>query len=145
MPNFKFHISKIKKILFVLFVFLFISIGLGKSAVAITESKELRKCVVITHCVLNNWSTNNVEKSFKEAYEIVKNTPRTKIIKEDKDYIHAEATTRWMHYIDDLEIKALPKLSIIQIRSESRVGIGDNGVNKNRVAKIKSKMNYIND
>ena len=38
-----------------------------------------------------------------------------------------------MHYVDDLELKALPEKGVLQIRSESRVGIGDNGVNKKRI------------
>ncbi len=42
-------------------------------------------------------------------------------------------TTLQRRYTDDLLLKAIPEKGIIQIRSESRVGIGDNGVNQKRV------------
>ena len=46
---------------------------------------------------------------------------------------HKEAKTKWRRYTDDLLLKAIPEEGIIQVRSESRVGIGDNGVNQKRV------------
>ena len=94
---------------------------------------ELPKCVVITHCVRENFKVKDVEHAFKKATKIVSDTPRTKIVEQTNSYIHAEAKTKWRRYTDDLLLKAIPEEGIIQVRSESRVGIGDNGVNKRRV------------
>ena len=65
--------------------------------------------------------------------KIVSETERTKIVEKTDSYIHAEAKTKWRRYTDDLLIKTIPEKGIIQVRSESRVGIGDNGVNQKRV------------
>ena len=61
------------------------------------------------------------------------NSPRTKIVESDGDYLHAEVTSRIMKYVDDLEITLFPEKNNLIIRSESRVGDGDFGVNRKRV------------
>tara|TARA_Y100001968_G_C19309386_1_gene693333 strand:+ start:222 stop:638 length:417 start_codon:yes stop_codon:yes gene_type:complete len=135
--------NKLKTVLIILnFVIVFI-LYIDLPVLAINESAELPKCIVITHCVRKNWETEDVKEGFEEALQIIKQTPRTKLIERNDDYVHFEATTKWMHYVDDLEIKAFPEKNLIQVRSESRVGIGDNGVNKKRVDKIRSQMKSI--
>ena len=97
------------------------------------NNNELPECIVITHCVKENFTVNDIDNAFKKAVKIVSETPRTKIVEQTNSYIHAEAKTKWRRYTDDLLLKAIPEKGIIQIRSESRVGIGDNGVNQKRV------------
>ena len=94
---------------------------------------DLPECVVITHCVREDFKVNDIENAFKKATKIVSETARTKIVEKTDSYIHAEAKTKWRRYTDDLLLKAIPEKGIIQVRSESRVGVGDNGVNKKRV------------
>ena len=97
------------------------------------NTNELPECVVITHCVRENFKVNDVENAFKKASKIVSETARTKIVDQTYLYLHAEAKTKWRRYTDDLLLKAIPEKGIIQVRSESRVGIGDNGVNQKRI------------
>ncbi len=104
------------------------------------QIKELPECVVITHCVRVNWEVSDIDASFNKAVEAVANTPRTKIIAKNDAYIHAEARTKWMRYIDDLEIKKIPNKNFLQVRSESRIGIGDNGVNQKRVNALADRL-----
>lgn len=120
--------------LFLLFLTFFLLV-LNPSSIDAVEltTEELPKCVVVTHCVLENWQVNDVEETFKKIVEAVVHTPRTKIVEKTPLFLHAEAQTRWMRYTDDLLVSGLPAKGLIQVRSESRVGIGDNGVNKRRV------------
>ena len=99
----------------------------------IATTNDLPDCVVITHCVREDFKVDNLENAFKKATKIILNTARTQIVEKTDTYIHAEAKTKWRRYTDDLLIKAIPEKGILQVRSESRVGIGDNGVNKKRV------------
>jgi len=101
---------------------------------------ELKPCVEIAHCVREEWEVNNIEKPFEEIKTFIENTPRTEIVEIDGDYLHAEATSKWMKYVDDLEVSFLPESNILSIRSESRVGESDLGVNQKRVDSLKSKM-----
>lgn len=96
-------------------------------------TNELPECIVKTHCVRESFKVKDLEHAFKKATKIVSETARTKIVEQTNSFVHAEAKTKWRRYTDDLLIKAIPEKGIIQVRSESRVGIGDNGVNKRRV------------
>ena len=101
---------------------------------------ELKPCVQVSHCVREELEVENISEPFKEIKQIIENTPRTQIVENDGDYLHAEVTSRIMKYVDDLEVSYIPEDNIIVIRSESRVGEGDFGVNKKRVELIKSKL-----
>ena len=101
---------------------------------------ELNPCIQVSHCVREEWQVDSIEQPFKEIKEIIKNSPRTVIVEIDRDYIHAEVTSKWMKYVDDLEVSFLPESSKLQVRSESRVGESDLGVNQKRVDLIKSKL-----
>ena len=110
---------------------LFVVVLTPKTSIATTN--DLPECVVITHCVRENFKVKDLEQAFKKATKIVSETPRTQIVEQTNSYIHAEVKTKWRRYTDDLLIKAIPEEGIIQVRSESRVGIGDNGVNQKRI------------
>jgi len=101
---------------------------------------DLKPCIEIAHCVREEWEVNNIENPFDEIKLIIENSPRTKIVEIDGDYLHAEATSKWMKYVDDLEVSFLPDSNILLIRSESRVGESDLGVNQKRIDSLKSKM-----
>ena len=109
-------------------------------ALADTPTEELPQCVVITHCVRVDWQVKDVEKAFKKTMQAIESTPRTKIVEKTESYLHAESTTKWMRYVDDLEVKSIPAKNVIQVRSESRVGIGDNGVNKKRIDDLEYRL-----
>ena len=120
-------------------IFLFIILTLFTNSISVLadiEDIELPLCVIVTHCVRENWEVKDIDSSFKKIELAVSNTPRTKIVEKTPYFIHAEAKTKWRRYTDDLLIKALPNKKIIQVRSESRVGVGDNGVNKRRVDQL---------
>ena len=101
---------------------------------------ELKPCVEIAHCVQEEWEVNNFEEPFEKIKSIIENTPRTEIVEINGDYLHAEATSKWMKYVDDLEVSFEPESNTLLIRSESRVGESDLGVNQKRVDLLKSKM-----
>ena len=82
----------------------------------------------------------NIVEPFEGIRLIIESMPRTQIVEKDGDYLHAEVTSRIMKYVDDLEVSYIPENKKIVIRSESRVGEGDFGVNKKRVELIKSNL-----
>ena len=131
-----------KRIIVVSIAF-FLFIFNGSPALAGSETEELPKCIVVTHCVRVDWEVSDIEVSFKKAVEAVANTPRTKIVEQTDSYIHAEAKTKSRRYTDDLLLKALPEKGLIQVRSESRVGIGDMGVNQKRVDDLAYRLSTI--
>ena len=101
---------------------------------------QLKPCIEVSHCAAEQLDVKNIDKPLEKIRTIVENTPRTEIVDFDEDYLHAEVTSRLMKYVDDLEISYSPETSIIDIRSESRVGEGDFGVNKKRVLLISNQF-----
>ena len=122
----------------VLSVFL-IALSSG-NAYAGSRLNELPECVVKTHCEIVDWEVSDLNDTFKKAVDIVTTMPRTTVVEQNDSYLHVEVTTKWMRYVDDLELKAIIENSTIQVRSESRVGVGDKGVNKKRVDELAYRL-----
>ena len=102
--------------------------------------KNITNCKLITNCSFQEWRVDDSEKAFDELIQILENTPRLKIIKKDKDYIHAIATSRIMKFIDDIEIRINSKDNVFQVKSSSRLGIYDLGVNKKRIDTLRFRL-----
>ncbi len=76
-------------------------------------------------------------KAHQKLLKILKNMPRTKVVKEKANYIHAECKTRFLRFVDDLEFLFDDKDAVIHVRSASRVGYWDLGVNRKRVEQFR--------
>jgi uncharacterized protein (DUF1499 family) len=57
---------------------------------------------------------------------------------EDSRYLAATFTSSFFRFVDDLEIRVDVEQKIIHLRSASRVGRSDRGVNKKRLEQLKS-------
>ena len=55
----------------------------------------------------------------------------------DRTYLHAEFTSRFMHYVDDVEFLYDQAAGLVHVRSASRVGYSDLGVNRKRIESIR--------
>src|SRR5262245_180732 len=69
------------------------------------------------------------EKGWTALRDAVAAMPRTKIVEERPGYLHAECRSRIMRFVDDLELARGATGDRIDVRSASRVGYGDWGVN----------------
>lgn len=70
--------------------------------------------------------------------------PRTEIIQATDTYLYAEFTSAMMGFVDDVEFYADPTENVIQVRSASRLGESDLGVNRKRVEAIRQQLNGLN-
>ena len=66
--------------------------------------------------------------------------PRTKIVDEGPGYLHAECTSRIFRFVDDLELRQRESGDRADVRSASRVGYGDMGVNRDRVESLRAAL-----
>jgi uncharacterized protein (DUF1499 family) len=64
--------------------------------------------------------------------------PAAKVIDFQADYIYAEFTSEWLGFVDDVEFYLDEKAGLIHVRSASRLGRKDFGVNRERVEAIRS-------
>lgn len=66
--------------------------------------------------------------------EIIADIPRTEILQQSANYLHATFKSAVFGFVDDLEI--LRDGELLQVRSVSRVGFSDMGVNRLRVDEL---------
>lgn len=71
---------------------------------------------------------------------VVAERPRTKILTSDDHYLYAEATSRIFGFVDDVEFHLRPAEGLIAVRSASRIGRSDFGVNAERIETIRSLL-----
>ena len=71
---------------------------------------------------------------------IVSAMPGAQIVKVQPGYLYATFTTRLMKYTDDVEFWLDPAAAVVQVRSASRLGKGDLGVNRARVEAIRARL-----
>ena len=117
----------------ILFFSIFVNDNLSFAIEASSEINILSTCSNPNNCVFESWKVTNADKSFKELIAILENTPRIKLINIKEDYLHALAISRVMKFIDDIEIKKSEKGNILKVKSKSRTGFYDLGVNKRRI------------
>ncbi len=84
------------------------------------------------------------EGRWEDAHDRLVNTvrlmKRSKIITDNRDYIHAEFTSLIFRFVDDVEFLVDRTKNCIHIRSASRLGRYDFGVNRSRVEEIRRRF-----
>ena len=66
--------------------------------------------------------------------------PRSRIVEEQEGYLHAEFRSLVFRFVDDVEFLMQPEQGLIHVRSASRTGYSDLGVNRRRVERLRSQF-----
>jgi len=115
------------------------------------KASELRDCGHRPNCVSSNASNprrrvgpwrlrTEPEAAWQTVRALVAETPRTQIIAEEAWYLHAEARSRLLRFVDDLELALDPEERLLAVRSASRLGYSDRGVNRRRVERLRELL-----
>lgn len=78
--------------------------------------------------------------SIAEIKQVVESMERTTIIAESENYLYAEFKTKLMGFVDDVEFYRDEAAQVVHVRSASRLGQSDLGVNRKRVEEIRAKL-----
>lgn len=71
---------------------------------------------------------------------VVESMERTAIVESSDNYLYAEFTTPLMGFVDDVEFYLDPTDSVIHVRSASRLGQSDLGLNRKRIEDIRARF-----
>ena len=74
---------------------------------------------------------------------VLKAMPRAKVIMAKEDYVHAQFRSRLFGFVDDVEFSFQEDQKTIHLRSASRTGYYDFGVNRKRVERIRSQFTHV--
>ncbi|MGB3536284.1 MAG: DUF1499 domain-containing protein [Microcoleaceae cyanobacterium] len=77
------------------------------------------------------------DKSFEKLKMVIETMDNAEIITEQDTYLYAEFTTPILGFVDDVEFYINQEQDVIQVRSASRLGESDLGVNRRRVETIR--------
>jgi len=75
--------------------------------------------------------------AIERALVTVSSLPRTGVREFENGYIRAECRSAIFRFVDDLELFVDADAGVIHVRSASRVGYSDFGVNRRRVEEIR--------
>ena len=115
------------------------------------KNNLLLSCPKSPNCVLSQVSgpkhqihpihyTSSVEIAKERLNRVILSMVDTRIITQNKVYWHVEFTTRWLRFIDDVEFYFPESEALIHLRSASRSGFWDLGVNRKRTNEIRSRF-----
>jgi uncharacterized protein (DUF1499 family) len=72
--------------------------------------------------------------------QVIEAMERATIIEQRDDYLYAEFKSKLMGFVDDVEFYFDTNQNVIHVRSASRLGQSDLGVNRKRVEEIRAKL-----
>jgi len=78
--------------------------------------------------------------SMVELRKAVESMERSTVISSEPNYLYAEYRTRLLRYVDDLELYYDEAAGLVHVRSASRLGRRDFGVNRKRVEALRSTI-----
>ena len=119
------------------------NLGISNSGLAVCPSSP--------NCVSSDASSGihaippfQLEMSTVEAWpqvqDAVSTLPGVQIVKATDVYLHAECRSSLFGFVDDLELQLRPSEGLIAIRSASRMGFSDLGVNRRRVERLRAAL-----
>jgi len=112
---------------------------------------KLQPCPPGPHCVSSDESraefkidslriANDADATWRELKAHLTSLPRAEVVDEKPDYLHLTFTSRWFRFTDDVEFLLHAKLGEIAMRSSSRLGYYDFGVNRDRLESIRAAL-----
>lgn len=114
------------------------------------ESSRLSPCPGTPNCVSSDERGSHFveplklaakpEVAWREIRDLIKRTPQTRIVSETDDFLHVEFRVFLTPFIDDVELELRASESIVAIRSSSRVGTFDLGLNRRRVEELRRNL-----
>ncbi|HIN48076.1 MAG TPA: DUF1499 domain-containing protein [Deltaproteobacteria bacterium] len=115
------------------------------------KNNLLLPCPESPNCVLSQESDSkhqiqpihynvSLEAAKERLNEVIHSMYDTRIITQNEVYWHVEFTTRWLRFIDDVEFYFVEPEALIHVRSASRLGHWDFGLNRKRVEEIRFRF-----
>ena len=130
--------------------------GASPTNIGVNDGR-LAVCASTPNCVNSQTITSDTEHSIQpiqigggipqrmaDLKLAIRSMPRSTIIKETNNYLYVEFASKLMGFVDDVEFYFDSDGKSIQVRSASRLGESDLGVNRQRIEEIRAKVSILN-
>jgi len=94
----------------------------------------------LQHAIAPLIFTGEADRAFAKLTDLVRNSERATIVTAELGYLYAEFATPLMGFVDDVEFLLDPATSQIQVRSASRLGESDLGLNRQRIETLRGQL-----
>lgn len=88
--------------------------------------------------------SSSTKKAMTDLKTVLQSFRRTKAIAQTENYLYTEFTIPVVGFVDDVEFFLDDNAKVIHVRSASRLGESDLGVNRGRIETLRAKFNQIN-
>ncbi|BAO44655.1 DUF1499 domain-containing protein [Thiolapillus brandeum] len=120
------------------------------------EQGRMRPCPDSPNCVNSEKGTDRehsieplpLKLEARQAWALLKEAVALeggRILEEQPGYLHAIWTSRWFHFVDDVEIRLDKAEGLFQVRSASRAGYSDFGVNRKRIESLRQRWQALQE
>ncbi|PSN20310.1 DUF1499 domain-containing protein [filamentous cyanobacterium CCP5] len=126
--------------------------GTRPDNLGVKEDGQLAPCPSSPNCVVSRSDADEEHEIAPLAFAgdqgaamdqlkaIVTAQPGAKVITASDDYLYAEFESKLMGFVDDVEFYLDPSAAAVQVRSASRLGQSDLGVNRKRIEAIRAEF-----
>jgi uncharacterized protein (DUF1499 family) len=83
--------------------------------------------------------TGEKKVAYRKLVAILESYPRVRVVAKQASYLKVEVRSKIFGFVDDVAFLFSPDLSTIEVRSASRVGYYDFGVNRQRIENIRKR------
>ena len=110
-----------------------------------SHQSGLTACLSPLNCVFVQKEFKDPDRTFIQLIQIAENIPRTTVLEKGDNYWKGVCRSLVFKFPDDLQIlKVNSSLGIIQLKSASRFGASDLGVNQRRVNYLLKELEKFN-
>ena len=85
--------------------------------------------------------SGNKNAAYKKLVNLIVSQPRARIVIKEADYLKAEFRSAILRFVDDVEFLFSADQPVIDVRSASREGYYDFGVNRRRIEVLRDRWN----
>lgn len=104
------------------------------------QNGQLAPCPAPAHCAREVWPVSDPPAALAGLLPAVLALDGVDLVETGDAYIHATVTSRLFGFVDDLELHADRQGGVIEVRSASRLGDSDLGVNGRRISALKAAL-----
>lgn len=116
------------------------------------KGDKLSKCSWKPNCVCSCYhddpdhfiepinSRKPLESTWAELITMINEDKSAKTVTQSEHYLHIEFSSSLLGFVDDVEFLAAAEDQVIHVRSASRLGVRDFGVNRKRIEAIRTHL-----
>ena len=118
-------------------------------ALDLNPAAELAPCPASPNCVSSMATDDDhtieplrlaEEQTLADLIPLVTALPGAELKAQSDNYVYVTFKTRWLGFVDDLQLRQRPDSALVDVRSASRLGTSDLGVNRKRIETIRLRL-----